>query len=533
VGAARERRPRPRFLTSVRRLLWLLLGLYVVWGALYIERTSIVIDGERSFLLWDDAMISMRYARNLAQGHGLVWNAGDERVQGISNPGVTLVMAALHGLPLAPSQQALPFQIFSLALLCLCLWLLARLGELFSGEPAVGLAAALAGALWAPFSVWGLQGADTTAATALVLAPLVEIARAERAGSPWPHRTFVWLALGLLVRLDAVIAAATIGAAAIVSRRGRRAGLFGLGLCAAVLAALLAFGQLYYGDPLPNTFYLKATGMPRALMLASGFEQSADLLRGLSWPVVGVTVAGLLAALARNAAQRAAVLFVLATLAYNLWVGGDWATGLPSRFAIPAVPVGFCLALVALWQTSWITSLIGRHQVAASAAVVLVGIALGVLASSGQARAEWHSLSESTLLKEQNRWLLGFGRYLHAHTAPDTVVAFHWAGTAAYFSERPGVDVLGKSDRHIARLKVDRFQPGHSKWNWEYVIQVRRPDVIEGLSRGLARRSDFRSAYRPAPRGQFFVRRGSEAKLLDPTIVLGEWADEAASVTPE
>jgi len=512
--------PRP----EVRRLLWLLLALYVVWGGLYILRTSVVIDGVRTFLLWDDAMISMRYARNLASGHGLVWNAGGERVQGISNPGVTLVMAALHLLPLAPAHVALAFQIVSLLLLCVCLGLVARLAELLSGEPAVGLAAALALALWAPFSVWGLQGADTTAASALCLAPLVEIARAERARVPWPRRTFVWLALGLGVRLDGVVAAAAIGAAGLLCGRGRPAALFGLGLGALVLAALLAFGQLYYGDPLPNTFYLKATGSPRALVLASGAEQTLALLRGLSWPVVAVVAGGLAAGLARGVASRTAALFVLATLAYNLWVGGDWATGLPSRFAIPALPVALCLALAALWQPRWIET----RPALARRAVVAVGVGLGVLASSGQARAEWYGTGEATLLKEQNRWLLGLGRYLRAHSAPDTVIAYHWAGIAAYFSERPAADVLGKSDRHIAHLKVDRFEPGHSKWDWEYVIHVMRPDVIEGASRGLARRADFRAAYRPAPRGAFYVRRGSEAKLLDPELVLGEWRDAGA-----
>lgn len=503
----------------MRRLLWLLIALCVVWGGIYVHRTSIVVAGERHFLLWDDAMISLRYARNLADGDGLVWNAGGERVQGISNPGVTLVMAAFEVLPLAPAHVALAFQLFALALLCVCLWLVARLAELLSGEAAVGLAAACAAALWAPFPVWGLQGADTPFATALALAPLLEIARAERAGRAWPRRTFVWLALGLLVRLDAVVTAAVIGAAGIVSRRGRPAVPFGLALGALVLAALLGFGQLYYGDPLPNTFYLKATGTPRALVLASGLEQSLALLRGLSWPVVASMALGLLSALARGLAQRTAALFVLATLAWNLWVGGDWATGLPSRFVVPALPVAFALVLAALWRERWVAGRLAAARVALGVA----GVALAVLASSGQARAEWYSLGDQTLLKEQNRWLLGLGRYLREKTAPDTVVAFHWAGIAAYFSERPAVDVLGKSDRHIAHLVVDRFEPGHSKWDWDYVLHVQRPDVIQGMSRGLARRADFRAAYRRAPRDAFFVRRGSESKLLDPELVLSDW----------
>ena len=46
-------------------------------------RTSLVLDGTRYFWLDDDQMVSRRYARNLAEGVGFVWNPG-ERVEGCS-----------------------------------------------------------------------------------------------------------------------------------------------------------------------------------------------------------------------------------------------------------------------------------------------------------------------------------------------------------------------------------------------------------------------------------------------------------------
>ncbi len=517
-----------------RRLRWLLIVCCAAWGLLYIERTSILVDGERTFLLWDDAMISMRYARNLANGDGLVWNPGGERVQGISNPAVTLAMAGLHLLPLPVAKLALAFQLASLALLGLCLWLSAELAEQLSGEPAVGLGAALALALWAPFPVWALQGADTAAATACALAALVDVARAERAGTPWPARVFVWLALGLVVRLDAAVPAAVIGASALLRRSARRAALVGLALGAATLVGMLAFGQLYYGDPLPNTYYLKATGTPRALMLEAGAVQTADLLLGLSWPVAAALLLGLAWGLWRGEAQRVVALFAAATLAYNLWVGGDWATGLPSRFAIPALPALFCLVLAGLWQTRWLREGGG----AARLGMALAAVSLGFLASSGQARSDWYRSGNETLFKHQNRVLLRAGHYLREHSAESTSVALHWAGTTAYFAERPAVDVLGKSDRHIARLSVDRFSPGHSKWDWSYVIHSLRPDVILDVSRGLGARPDFRSSYLSATtyvRGEplhFFVRRGAERKIRDPGIAFSSLLGSAPRTPP-
>ena len=44
-------------------------------------------------LLCDDAFISMRYARNLAGGQGLVWNPGQPPVEGFTSPAWVLLMA--------------------------------------------------------------------------------------------------------------------------------------------------------------------------------------------------------------------------------------------------------------------------------------------------------------------------------------------------------------------------------------------------------------------------------------------------------
>ena len=50
-----------------------------------------------SWWLTDDAFISFRYARNLLEGHGLVFNPG-ERVEGYTNFLWVLELAALWGL---------------------------------------------------------------------------------------------------------------------------------------------------------------------------------------------------------------------------------------------------------------------------------------------------------------------------------------------------------------------------------------------------------------------------------------------------
>src|SRR3954452_12539716 len=98
------------------RLAWLVLAAPLAVYVAFIVRTPITFEGRTYFWLFDDAMISMRYARNLADGHGLVWNAG-ERVEGYSNFLWTLVMAAVHGLGFGDSGASLAMMAIGVALL--------------------------------------------------------------------------------------------------------------------------------------------------------------------------------------------------------------------------------------------------------------------------------------------------------------------------------------------------------------------------------------------------------------------------------
>ncbi|HPI33482.1 MAG TPA: hypothetical protein PLR32_09245, partial [candidate division Zixibacteria bacterium] len=88
-----------RHTTTYRAWYAAVLGAYCLYAAIYIARTSFVIDGTRYFTLLDDAMISMRYAENLIRGYGPVFNAGAAPVEGYTNPLWMLYMALVHLLP--------------------------------------------------------------------------------------------------------------------------------------------------------------------------------------------------------------------------------------------------------------------------------------------------------------------------------------------------------------------------------------------------------------------------------------------------
>src|SRR5262245_49795700 len=60
---------------------------------------------QRTWFLGDDAFISFRYARNLSDGSGLVWNP-DERVEGYTNFSWVLLLAAGMRIGLEPEVLA-------------------------------------------------------------------------------------------------------------------------------------------------------------------------------------------------------------------------------------------------------------------------------------------------------------------------------------------------------------------------------------------------------------------------------------------
>ena len=105
-----QRKGRYTGLSLVSTLAACLYGIFI-W------RLSFRAQGQVYFTLVDDAMVSMRYAQHLARGFGLVWNIGQKPVEGFTNPGWMLLMAALHLFPIPASKISLGVMLVSALIL--------------------------------------------------------------------------------------------------------------------------------------------------------------------------------------------------------------------------------------------------------------------------------------------------------------------------------------------------------------------------------------------------------------------------------
>ena len=338
------------------------IAAHAAYCAAYIRATSFVIEGQRIHCLLDDAMISMRYARHLADGHGLIWNVGGDRVEGITNPGWTLVMALVHlladGTNFETGSPCLVVQIVS-ALILLAntamTYCLARRLTPESVWPAVLAAAAVA--TFYPLNTWGLQGMEV-GLLALLFTSSAYLAAGS--GPRWQTAALpaAILACSTLVRPDAaVVAVPLVLAGASIAADGSRRYRLIWGAGALVAAGMVQTGLRlwYYGDLLPNTYYLKMAGFPAHLRIARGAAYTAYQVAALVWPAAIFALLAL-----RRGDSRASVrggvtpqvavplAAFVAAVAYSIYVGGDaWERiVLTNRYVTALTP---CLFAVTGW----------------------------------------------------------------------------------------------------------------------------------------------------------------------------------------
>jgi hypothetical protein len=166
------------------------------------------------------------------------------------------------------------------------------------------------------------------------------------------------------------------------------------------------------------------------------------------------------------------LLFVQVTVwsLYIVWVGGD--AGPSFRYLIPVI------APVALLTQEASASLLDNLRLTRSGIAGLAVAALFVLVSFP---ATWSAANVSGVrrLVDINEERASLGLWLKANAESNDTLAFNAAGILPFYAQLPGIDMLGLTDRHIARYGSvgDRAPVGHKKHDAAYVLQ-RRPSFI-------------------------------------------------------
>jgi hypothetical protein len=484
-------------LDKSRRGPLVVLTALFVYGLAFIARTSFPVEGTRYFSLLDDAMISMRYAKNLANGHGLVWNPG-EYVEGITNLLWTLYMSAWHLLPIPPHLMSLPIQLTSLVALVIAGTQIYKIIERTIDSNWLRAAALAMVMFYWPLILWSLLGMEVGIITMLLMIA-VRIVLTKQLDTRNLLVLYGLLGVMTLVRFDTVIYLVAISAYLMWHDKPARIQhiIFLLATLAIFIGGQTAWRLSYYGEIFPNTYYLKATGFPLIHRISRGLYEIFNLAHQ---PGLVLFFLPIVWNLWRRTAQTNFFLILIGVaFAYSAHVGGDaweWYGG-ANRYLIPVMPLYFILlfkCLQDLWQML-------RDKVALSLrpqrVLGVVGLVLLYLTYNTPNVTAWNptSIDELLLIErpfevpdhivrvEQARWLA-------THTKPEARIAVTWAGITPYFVDRAFIDLYGKCDKYVARTEGKYWSgtrrslgyvPGHAKWDYAYSIGRLQPDVIAQL----------------------------------------------------
>lgn len=494
-----------------RLITWLLVLLYAFVAI-------------KSAWLSDDAYITLRTVSNWLAGFGPVWNV-DERVQAYTHPLWMLVLTGAIGVT---REYYFTTIVLSLLISLVAFYIIVgRLATDWASGLLAGSVLVLSKA-FVDYSTSGLENALTHLLLALFL--WVFLRRSVTL------RTLFWLSLltaaAAVNRLDSVLlfAPPLLYAAVLLRRQWLRA----LGVLALGMAPLLAwelFSIIYYGFPLPNTFYAKLnTGLPLSAQMQQGIfyllhSTGADPLT-MAAIVAGVTLPWL----RRTWRQAAVAVGIAFYLLYVVRIGGDFMAG---RFlSAPLLASAAIIAqqpLLALprWQMATlfaVTLALGFANPGQSPWLSNAGYAVGAIDSKGIADERGHYYQRYGLLpaNRDNR-LAEAG----AITGTESPALFEHCGIGMRgFLAGPYthiVDFCGLADALIARLPVI-YNPA---WRVGHPIRHVPEGYLGTIRTGVSQFTD-------ADLARFYdqLRLVVSGPLFDPARWQAIWAINTGQIAP-
>ena len=303
----------------------------------------------------DDPWISFRYARNLVNGYGFVFNPGGEIVEGYTNFLWVIITACFMKLRFHPLVAT---KLLGVGLAYLSLYLLYKIAQSFDLPASFwhAIPIALVG-LMAPYVIWIVSGMESALTSFLIVA--VVYIHINWRGQRRLLTEGVLLTLLLLDRLDGITVVFVVVLDLIIDwwrseeRKYWDIVIRLLWLCLPLLTIILPYfiwRLAYFGYLAPNTYYAKVSGIPLLSRLLRGTTYTAYF--AIYWAAIPLFLTVLYLVLKGwpRKPLRFCYGLVVVRMLYSLHVGGDV---LPHfRFFVPIIPILTLIATVALGEVS-------------------------------------------------------------------------------------------------------------------------------------------------------------------------------------
>lgn len=421
----------------------------------------------------DDSYISLRYARNLALGYGLVFNPDGQRIEGYTNFLLVLYEAALIRLGFEDLWLVKLFMIVcGLSTLAIMVWYGQRL---FSGGPDVQywlptVAASLV-ATSSPLVLWTVSGMETALFVLLVCTGVVSYllflrGHFVRATSVLTDLMLVFAALtrpeGLL--FWGITTAHTLWLQLVYNRSkllnsARFIGILG----GSGLLTLYGFWKLaYFGQVLPATYFAKQAPLSFYTLLGGGLRLVGFLSINGNFFLVMLIVIGLVSAITIQQRVKTGLWYVAiicgAYLVYVLSLGYRIAMDDAYRFYVPLIPL---MGILFIEFTFLVRDHIIRHS-----SIWMIGCALSLsiltplrfidLWHAWRTDLNWGVFSYQIAARDVASGLeqghIALGKWLRKHASPTATIVLFDAGAIPYFSELRAIDTWSLTDPHLLML---------------------------------------------------------------------------------
>lgn len=394
----------------------------------------------------DDAYISYRYAANIAQGLGPVYNPEDAPVEGFTSP-LWVLMLSLGATVFG--KEALPWIGTILGLsVYLALLILLLLSHQEDPLPVRLLVSGLL-ALWPGMVFYAATGME------MLLLPLCVLCVHGAASGQLSRRMGVIAAiLAVWIRPEAVWLLVSLGLAALIADGPRR--LFSkknfhihLGLAVGGLS-LMFLRWMVFREALPNTYYAKMPSMTEGIIYLRDFV--------FSWAGGLLLILALVGGLWGNLKHRGFLVAGLTWLAAPVLAGGDWMPHY--RFFLPAV----LLLILSAGGAASMRRFFVRLSVYGLGVVLLCLVFLQNVNMIHQARISYDALSvrERTVAEWVSEQRIA-------------TIASVDIGMLGFYSSAYIVDVVGLTDPVVARSPGGHL---NKQFNLDYLFDKHRPDVI-------------------------------------------------------
>jgi len=428
---------------------------------------------------YDDPFITFRYAQNLAQGKGFVYNPG-ERVLSTTTPLFTLVLAGgsfiwsdIHHLAVLIGAACLAFGG----------WMIFELSRAW-GTPLLGWTGL---ALFPTFPLLvSTLGSEMPLYLALCLGALAAYATRSYTLSG------ICCGFAFLTRSDAVLVPFLM-AVDFTARRKEKLPWGGIFAFAAISLLWIGFAWLYFGSPVPATLGAKQSQGRLAIseQFAPGFLTILQSYTG--WPYILFACLLLVGWLHAFLVKRETIHVLIWPLAY---FGAYTLLGVSRYFwyyapLVPSLVIGAGLSLEALRH--WSQTLLGKYQEAGAK----IGGAAGMILIVVILAANLGGLS-SMPGKADVRYPIyrAAGDWLRENTDEDASVGALEVGIIGYFAKRKMVDFAGLIQPDVAQslepedtyedaalFALNRYSPDYLVLHEEYFPTLER--AVQGMGCGI------------------------------------------------